>query len=99
MLAPFGGLPEGVTEDDVVALNIEHGMVTLTTTVRLPPRYKDIRMLPAFSPHECAAPDEQYISYSGGACGTFALPRNQKTEWMNTGSGWVVRNKPHTFPS
>ena len=89
MLAPFGGLPEGVVEDNVVALNIKPGMVTLTAIVRLPPRYRGTRMLPPFSPRECAAPDEQFISYTGGACATIALPRTQKTEWVNAGDGWV----------
>jgi len=82
------GLPPGVDEDNVDSLSVNDGVITLYSTERLPPRYHGIRRLPPFTPREVAASDEQYVSWSTGACGTIAKPRRNRVEWVHDGESW-----------
>lgn len=90
MLAPVGGLPEGVDEDSVQETNIGLYGVTLVSVKPLPPRYEGARMLPPFTPRSSAAPDENFISRSTGPCAVIARPRIEHTRWSNSGDGWRV---------
>ena len=90
MLAPVGGLPEGVTEDSVREVKTGPDGVALVSVKPLPPRYEGARMLPPFTPRAFAAPDENFLSYTSGACAVIALPRVEHTRWSNNGDGWRV---------
>ena len=90
MLAPIGGLPEGVNEDSVSEANIGPDGVTLVARKPIPPRYEGARVLPPFTPRAFAAPDENFLSYSTGGCAVVARPRVEFTRWTNSGDGWRV---------
>ena len=82
------GLPQGVDEESVESVSVCAGVITLYSTERLPPRYEGVRKLPPFTSREAAARDEQYLSWSTGACGTVALPRRNRVEWVHDGVAW-----------
>lgn len=92
MLGSYG-LPEGVAAEAVMGARCEHKrgsprVVTLTAVRSLPPRYEGLRHLPDFTPREAAAYDEKYLSFTTGQCAVIALPRIERTTWVNDGSGW-----------
>lgn len=97
MLGSYG-LPPGVAEEAVMEVSHERTRgkpiaVTLVSLKPLPPRYTGAQRVADFTLAGCCADDERVLSYSTGPCAVIALPRIERTQWGNDGSGWRVLNR------